>query len=82
MRSSSCFLVHFLTCDGTLAYPVRSFQVTADDELAALTYAKSLYRSPFCPAPSDTIQVLDDQGRILASWRVPLNFQPDSHPSL
>lgn len=75
MTVPASFLVHFLASDGFLALPLRSFEVTAKDELAALAHAKCLARTSFCPLPSDAIQILNDRGLIVASWRIPADFQ-------
>ena len=75
----SSFLVHFLACDGFLALPLRTFEVTAEDEVAALAQAKRLARPPFCPLPSDSIQVLNDKGLIVASWRISADIHPNPH---
>ena len=76
MTSPSRFLVHLLAYDGLLSVPVRSYQITADNELAALAQGKDLALTNLNFLPTNAVQVLNGQGPIMASWRVPLGFQP------
>ncbi len=69
--TGEAFLVHFVTVDGLLMDPIRTFKVTADNELDALARIKRLVGTSSCPMSADAVDVLDDRGNRRALWRIP-----------
>ena len=66
------FMVQFLRFRRGVPEVVRTLQLAATEESMALAQAKTLVGTASWPTRTDALRVLDDGGRTLINWAVPV----------
>ena len=66
------FLIQFRRIRRGIPEVVRTIPLAAADRAAALTRARNLIGSRFWPPRTDSLRVMDDGGRTLIDWTVPV----------
>ena len=66
------FMVQFIRLRRGVPEVVRTLHLAATDEATALAQAKSLVGTASWPTRTDALRVLDDGGRTLLNWVVPV----------
>ena len=66
------FLVQFIRFRRGVPEVIRTLQLAAADGSSALARAKSLVGTASWPMRTDSLRVMDDGGRTLINWIVPV----------
>jgi hypothetical protein len=70
------FLIQFKRFRRGVPEVIRTLPITAIDGAAALTFARSLAGMKHWPIRTDALRVMDDGGRTLLDWTVPVATAP------
>ncbi len=80
---AATFMVQFLRFRRGVPEVVRTLHLGAAEESAALAQAKSLVGTASWPTRTDALRVMDDGGRTLINWVVPVaTAQPTPYVSV
>ena len=66
------FMVQFIRLRRGVPEVVRTLHLAATDEATALAQSKSLVGTASWPTRTDALRVMDDGGRTLLNWVVPV----------
>lgn len=73
------FLIQFIRTRRGARVVIRTIPLEASDSSAALAHTTRLIGSSRWPANTDAVRVMDDAGRTLLDWSMPV---PDGHTAL
>jgi hypothetical protein len=77
------FLVQFKRFRRGVPEVIRTLSFSTPDGAATLAFARSLAGTRHWPARTDALRVMDDGGRTVLDWAVPVaSTRPDANPHI